>query len=390
MANSAELRAFDALGKHARLADLVALTRSLASAAALARGPEWKDGPKVRSRAEELKLTKDDAQTSFGNALELLERGPEDEAERALARALWAHAVAEAPPKGRDDEDRFATDVLWLATHTPFDATSLFDRALGEAADDVWAAIADRVRRIDQGKLPSLGRGEALLACAALATSTSTAAQKHATTLAGEVKDDALARVLAGRPSLQEDRLTGEIAALPRGPAMTSLLAVTGVLLVTNAVRLVARYALAYKRPAEVILSETSVRVRTRTELLGRTLRDREILISREGLVQATREVRYPRMGFYVGLLALALGSYLGVRTFVDGVRSASVSLLLSGLIIIAVGIGLDFVFASLAPGAIGRCRVVFVPLRGKVICVGSVDLKQADATLNRLAQRRA
>ena len=120
-----ELRAFDALATHGRLSDLVALTRAVATSAAEGRTSAWMDAAKVRALAEEAKLTQDDAKTPFGNALAVLERGPEDDAERALARAMWAHAIAEAPGKGREEEDRVATDVLWLATHTPFDATSI-------------------------------------------------------------------------------------------------------------------------------------------------------------------------------------------------------------------------------------------------------------------------
>src|SRR5207302_1408945 len=130
------------LGTHTRLSDLVTITRTVALAAAEARKATWTDADKVKVQAEELKLTADDAVTTFGNALAILERGPEDDAERALASALWAHAIAEQRPKGREEEDKLATDVLWLATHTPFDATPLLDRALGDAATDVWDAIA--------------------------------------------------------------------------------------------------------------------------------------------------------------------------------------------------------------------------------------------------------
>jgi hypothetical protein len=122
--------------------------------------------------------------------------------------------------------------------------------------------------------------------------------------------------------------------------------------------------------------------------MLGRTLKDREIVIVRSGLVRATREVRYPRAAFYAGLLALAIGSYIGVATLVDGARSASPSLLLTGLVVIAAGIALDFVLASIAPGAIGRCRVAFQAKTGPMVCIGGVDAKRADAVLAKLASR--
>jgi hypothetical protein len=135
-----------------------------------------------------------------------------------------------------------------------------------------------------------------------------------------------------------------------------------------------------------VTLSDDGVRIHARTEMLGRTLRERDIVISRAALARATREVRYPRIGFYAGLLALAIGSYFGVSAFVDGVRTASPSMLLTGLVVIAVGIGLDFLLGSLAPGATGRVRIAFVPRRGAAVCVGGLDPKRADAALQRLA----
>jgi hypothetical protein len=387
MESDVELAAFEALGKSARLADLGTIARAVVGDAAEAKRSEWTDGARVAAMAAELKLTHEETMTPFGDALLVLERGPQDEGERALACALWAHAVADAPPKGRDDEDRTATNLLWLAAHTPWDATSLLDRALGDGAADLWDAIADRLRRIDQGKIVTLGRGEALVGAVALGLSSSPAAARHSASLASEVHDAKLGRVLAGRPSSgQDETLVGEITAPPRSPFATAALALTGILFVMHAVRILARVALKYRCPAEIVLSEQTVRIKFRTELLGRTLRDGDVVIQRAGLVRATREVRYPRAAFYAGLLGLAVGSYLGVATFVDGVRAASPSLLLTGLIIVALGIGLDFALASVAPGARGRVRLLFVPKDGRKMCVGDVDAARADAAIARIA----
>ena len=100
--------------------------------------------------------------------------------------------------------------------------------------------------------------------------------------------------------------------------------------------------------------------------------------------MRITREVRYPRAAFYAGLLALALGSYVGVRAFADGVRAASPSLLLTGLVVIALGIAADFVLGSIVPGARGRVRLAFVPRTGKVLCIADVDAGRADDALAR------
>jgi len=390
-ADARPLAAYELLAQSARLGDLVALTSRIVTDAARARSADWAFTSKVSAAAEETRLSRDDADTRFGNALDVLGTGGEGAAERALAAALWAHAVAESPRSRTEDEDRLAGDILWLATHTAFDATLLLDRALGDEASDLWTAIADRVRRIERGRGGALGRGEAVVACAALAASSADKATALCRDLANEVRDPVLLRVLATGEALgrQEVRLEGELVPAPRGPVVTTILAFTGVLLAVHVVRLLARLALAYRRPAEVSLTESGVRVKTRTELLGRTLREREHVILRSGLVRVVREVRFPRAAFYAGLLALAVGSYVGVRAFVDGVRAASPSLLVVGLVVVAAGIGADFVLGTLLPGSRGRCRVAFVPRTGPTLCVGDVDARRADDALTRSLARR-
>ncbi len=377
------LAAYEAVARSARLPDLVAIATKILGDAASLRRAGWDHASRVSAAADDAKLSRSEADTPFGNALKVLGSGPEGEAERALACALWAHAIAEAR---RDDEDRLSGDVLWLATHTAFDATPLLDRALGEEADVFWTAIGERIRRIDDGGGAALGRGEAIIGCAALAASTSRAAARVASELASKLQDPTLSRLLASVAAApqRELRLEGELIAAPRGLIVTAFLALTGLLFVIHALRLIARFALAYRRPAEVSLSEAGIRMKSRTELLGRTLREREHVIVRSGLVRVIREVRYPRAAFYTGLLALALGSYVGVRAFVDGVRAASPSLLLTGLVVVALGIGVDFVLGSLVPGARGRVRIMFVPRTGAPLCMADVDATRADDALAR------
>ena len=378
------LAAYEAVSRSARLPDLVAITHKIVGEAATARRSGWNHVEKVGALADDAKLSRADAETPFGNALKVLGTGPEGEAERALAAALWAHAIAE---DRRDDEERLAGDVLWLATHTAFDATPLLDRALGEDADDLWTSIGGRIRRVDEGRGTSLGRGEAIIGCAALTASDSAKARQIASDLAPKLKDPTLARLLAGTTAATPAReivLEGEAIAAPRGPVVTTLLALTGILFVMHAVRLLARVALAYRRPAEVFLSDAGVRMKSRTELLGRILREREHVIVRSGLVRVVREVRYPRAAFYAGLLALALGSYVGVRAFSDGVRAASPSLLLTGLVIVILGIAVDFVLGSVIPGNRGRVSISFVPRSGATLCLADVDAARADDALKR------
>jgi hypothetical protein len=89
----------------------------------------------------------------------------------------------------------------------------------------------------------------------------------------------------------------------------------------------------------------------------------------------------------YAGLLALAGGSYVGILALADGMHAASASLIAAGLAIITLGLALDFALSSIVPAARGRCRLVLVPRRGRPLCVGGLDVKAADAILERLAR---
>jgi hypothetical protein len=182
----------------------------------------------------------------------------------------------------------------------------------------------------------------------------------------------------------------GEMSPPPRRAWVTALLALTGLLLVIELGWLVARYVLLMKRPTEVRLTPSGLEVRGKTFLVGKLLREHDSVIPREGLVKVTREVRYPRLAMYAGLIALALGSYLGVGLVVDGVRAASPSMLGTGLLIALLGLGLDFVLSTLVPGLEGKSRVVMVPRRGPILCVTGASPARADALLARLAKGAA
>jgi hypothetical protein len=351
MGADGDVRAYDALSQHPRIADLGALAHALMTSAAEARR-SGRPSRRAVDLAAERTLAREAAATAFGNALDVLDRGPSNPDERALARALAAHALATHRPKDRAEEVLAANDLLWLAVHTPFDALGLIDKAMGDAAPPLWSAIGQVLRGGLAGVLGPLPPGS------------------------------------GGAASSPSEPLTGEMAPSPRGPLGTAVLALTGILLITHAARLFGRLALAYKTPAEVALSaDGGVRVRWRVELLGRTLRDRDVLVPRAALGRAAREVRFSGAALYAGLLALVLGSYVGVSAFVDGVRSASPALLVAGLAIVGLGLSLDFVFSCAVPGARGRCRLLFVPRTGRRLCIGNVDQARADSMLGRLSR---
>jgi hypothetical protein len=352
-----DVRAYDALSKHPRIADLAAISHAVLTSAAEARRYDGTGDPRVHDQllrlTAERGLSREDAATPLGNAFDVLDRGPVTDEEGTLARALAAHALAANAPADAASERRAAATWLWLAVHTPFDALTSIDTALGSRAPGMVAALSDVVRG---GLAKAVGASPA--------------------------------SPPPRRARSPSDLLRGQMASPPRGPVVTALLGLTGLLFLSQAARLFGRWALAYKTPAEIAVSEDGgVRLRWRVELLGRTLRDREVFVPREGLATASREVRFSGAALYAALLSLAIGSYVGVSAFVDGARAASPSLLASGLVLVAVGLGLDFVFSCVLPGARGRCRMIVVPRRGPELCIGEIDKARADAWLGALAQ---
>jgi hypothetical protein len=163
------------------------------------------------------------------------------------------------------------------------------------------------------------------------------------------------------------------------------LLGVTGILAAVHVARLVAKVALRYRRPAELSATAKGVTVKTRTEILGRTLREREVVIPVESLLLASREVRYPRLGLYAGLFALAVGSYFGISLLVDGLRTGSPELIGVAALLLAAGVGLDFFLENAGSGLRGKHRLVVVPRAGRGLALSDVDAPAADAALARL-----
>jgi hypothetical protein len=332
-------------------------------------------------------LQRDALTTSHGNVADALERGPCTVEEWTLLSALLADALRH--DVGAQALDQTAADLVWLATHTRCDALAWTDTALADRATPLWDAVA---RIASEPEASGLERAEALVAAAALSASPAMSA-RHAAARAEAMSRDAAVRGLLQSPSRASaaaEPLRGELSPRPYGPVGTALLAATLILFVMRVGRVVGKLALAYKNPAEMRLSSRGLELEYRTELFGRVLRDRSVLVPVHALSRVTREVRYPRTGMYAGLLALVLGSYFGMGLLVDGLRVPGGSPPLLGLALALIGVGVlvDFALTSLTDGVKGRCRVVVVPLKGRTVCIGGLDPQRTDAMLSAIAER--
>ena len=321
-----------------------------------------------------------DGTTPWGSVREILERGAASAEELALASALFSYSLRADYPSAPETERARAESVLWLAAHTRLDPLSAVDATLGDRAAALWSSLAQVAA--------TASRSEAVVAAAALSTSASPAAARARATLA-ETSSEPMVRALLHKPSERPDRLSGELAPSPHGPVVTTLLALTGILFVMRGARLLGRLALAYKKPAALKLTERGLELEHRTELLGRVLKNRETIVPVENLARVTREVRFSRLGLYAGLFALVIGSYIGMGLIVDGARvpGSSPPLLGMGLLVIGLGIAIDFGLTLVGDEARGKVRIVVIPKKGPKLCIGALDPKSADAMLSAVAE---
>jgi hypothetical protein len=228
-----------------------------------------------------------------------------------------------------------------------------------------------------------------LIAAAAIATSRSEIAHRARLHISHAATDTGVRALASGAVTANAERLEGELSLPPFGPVLTTLLTVTLMLFVLQMARVLLRFVLAFKRPASISLGPNGLELNQRTELLGKVLRERSIVVPLGSLVKITRETRYARLGMYVGLVALVLGSYFGMGLLVDAVRVPGGSASLFGLAVLMmiVGLALDFTFSNAADTVRGKCRMLVVPQRGRTLCVGSLDPARADAMLATIAE---
>ncbi|NRA33088.1 MAG: hypothetical protein HRU17_07070 [Polyangiaceae bacterium] len=183
--------------------------------------------------------------------------------------------------------------------------------------------------------------------------------------------------------------LSGQLEPSPRSALLTTVLGLSGFLVLSATSRIIGKLALGIRQPATFELSTAGLHIKTSRTMLGRILSEKMTLVPIENLAEITREDRFPRLGLYAGLLTLAFGTYAGVGMFIDGIRvpGMSPSLIASGALLVAFGLALDFGI-NLLPAASRKVRVLVRPRVGKPWCLGDLDPTSADQLLASLADQ--
>lgn len=396
-------QAVSAVRSHAHAAKIAQAAADVASRMADARA-RHAAATDIDDAAQKLGLEREGAQTEFGNVLSILERGAEDPAERAIVAAFVAAGIVRAVEIDPGTAKGWAERATWLGAHAGFDPlAALPDGVSADVIRPLHRAVAELARQIDGGKVPTLGRAELLVACAALALAVDgpnvdAETAQLVSRLAADLSDPVAARLITARaaeapatvvqtgPSAAA--LHGKLAPVPRPAWLTVLLAITGLLLIRAVAILVADYVLGLKRDARVEVGPSGVELKAKVSLLGRELRDVSAHYPSDGLASVARDVRYPSLSLYVGLVALLFGTYAGFSFLSWGVQAASPRLLLYGVLALVAGVVLDLVLTSLLPGMRGECRLVIVPKSGPKVCVGKLDLAATDRLLAELSKK--
>jgi hypothetical protein len=181
--------------------------------------------------------------------------------------------------------------------------------------------------------------------------------------------------------------LRGELGPRSFGYLTTLLLAACGALFVWRTARVLARWFLGRREVAFVTLAEPGLRVLLRSSLLGRQTRERELLIALPHLLRVERVARFAGFAFYAGLFTLAVGSYFGTQIIVESIRGGNemFNLALLGLLLIALGLLLDFLMVTGLESARGRCRLRLIADDGAQLNIDRLDPPLVDALLTRL-----
>ncbi len=313
---------------------------------------------------------------------EVLERGPATRQEAEVVSALLLIGL-ERELGNPEVPLPLAAELVRLSADGPYDPLGSVDAVLGSASAGIWRAVAQVAEGTGSNRASPAAASVAL---AALAASKLPFARSLAVAIGNRHPSPVIRRSVAiavGPPGLK-----GEFVRGPRSALATVLLAVTGWLFLSAAARLLGRLMLGMRRPAELTVSDRGLELCQRTLLLGKALRERRTVVTRDGVARIIREVRYTRAALYAGLIALALGTYVGMGLLLDGVRvpGTSPSLIGLGLLAVALGLALDFGLTWLSDLARGRCRLLLVPVRGRPFGVSGLDPAEADALLRRLA----
>jgi hypothetical protein len=314
---------------------------------------------------------------------QVLTYGAQSSEELDALGAVLLLGIASNWPDARDHQQEIARQFLWLESYSGLRCLStaviVFDgRRQKDLAGAIFGVISDPISVT--GSEYAVGRAW-LSNCTAVECSDWVA---RARSLPATTSSNTLEK----EPS--KGVLRGVLAPKPRSVLSTAVLSVTTILFVMRFFRAIGHLSLNYKRPASLRISHRGLELESRFELLGRVMKEQSCVVPLSEIRQIVREVRYPRLGVYAGLAALTLGTLIGARLFVDGLRVSGLSFTMMawGATCVLLGLVLDLILTGLSDGIRGRCRVVVRTQKNGCFAVGAVNPSEADRLLFELQEQ--
>jgi hypothetical protein len=393
-------RALSEAKQHPNGRPLAALCFDVLSEQAEARG--LKTGRRVvRVRATALRILRTQAETTEGNLLTLLERGPERSAQWAILGAFAVRGLDDkleeaSAAERREILERFARHADWLELSTAYAPYRFVKGLLSEEHQDALIeALEGVVLAPSDGTSLAAHRARAMLRMHVLTTLDRPAARVVLARLA-ESTSDSWIRTLSQHalgtealPIIDGFEIKGAWGRVPRISVLRVLSYFVGVALVQALGRSLA-YGLGLERTGRVRLEANALHVRRETRLFGRTVRVSDASYALRDVACALREVSMPAFQVLFGALALAIGVVLGVIYLSDAFVRGDRDLLISGALALGIGALLDLALAGW--GRLRRERAGFELIvdHERVVALRRVDPERAQRLVEQIARRKA
>ena len=146
------------------------------------------------------------------------------------------------------------------------------------------------------------------------------------------------------------------------GFAPIRILAVlTGFALIRGVLALIGRYLLVWRREATAAIDGGTMTLDVEWSVLGKRFRRTRTVAPIRSVEAARFEDRRRYVHLLVGFGCLAIGTWVGIQWFVEGLRAGFPQLALIGAGIVAAGVLLDLVMYVFVPEGKGRSHVHLV-----------------------------
>lgn len=185
-------------------------------------------------------------------------------------------------------------------------------------------------------------------------------------------------------PSVRGTSLEGRLGRPPAGAFGQTIRVVTGWILVRPAWVLLL-WLIGWRKRCRVDLDGDQLRVRQQRRIFGITYLRSEEIIPVSSLTSVQLQVRAQLLGYLLGLVVLFAMAFAAGIVGTDGMELGNTALWLTAGSLLALGIGLDILLATLAT-SFGKRVVCMLEFGRRKLCLHNVDVSAATRLRDALA----